>query len=438
MGEATGSLAYDETVFMSDDVVMDIWHVSKKFCRHLRRSMAYGLVELGANMVGIRMRRESLRREEFWAIDDVSFTLRRGEALGVVGLNGSGKTTLLRLLAGNFPPDKGEIRSKGRICTLISIGAGFHPHLTGRENVYLNASILGISGEEIDACFEDIAAFAEIGDFMDSPVSIYSSGMRIRLGFAIATSVQPDILLLDEVFAVGDVVFRQRCFERMGELLADTAIILVSNRTTYIESLCTRSLWLHKGSIVAEGAVDEVVQSYMEETNRRSLRFARNSAANRKGNGALRFTEHVRAYGPTSGDHKILQRGERLVIEAPFECHRPAQAVRFTIDVHHAISRRGIATASCEVAEVASSGTLHGTFTKLPLKPGGYIIKLKTEDAAQVLDSWSYATDVLVIEVPLKQKEASAEIYVDLDETASEVPDLVEPQGEASIKVVKR
>ena len=199
MGKATDSLAYDDGVSMPDDVVVDVRQVSKKFCKHLRRSMAYGLVELGANMVGFPMHRAALRREEFWAIKDVSLTLRRGEALGIAGLNGSGKTTLLRLLAGNFPPDKGEIRVKGRVCTLISIGAGFHPHLTGRENVYLNGSILGIRREEIDACFEDIAAFAEIGDFMESPVSIYSSGMRVRLGFAIATAVHPDILLLDEV-----------------------------------------------------------------------------------------------------------------------------------------------------------------------------------------------------------------------------------------------
>ncbi len=159
------------------EVLISFDHVSKKFCRHLRRSMAYGLLDLSRNFVGLKAQSNHLRREEFWAISDLCFEMKRGETLGVLGLNGSGKTTLLRLMAGIFPPDEGEIMVKGRVGTLISMGAGFHPHMTGRENIYVNGSILGMTREELDAHFDGIVDFAEIGDFLDAPVSMYSTGM---------------------------------------------------------------------------------------------------------------------------------------------------------------------------------------------------------------------------------------------------------------------
>jgi len=373
------------------EVLVSVKHVSKKFCRHLRRSMAYGLLELSRNLVGLKGQSDTLRRGEFWALDDVSFELRRGETLGVLGLNGSGKTTLLRLLAGILPPDQGEIMVKGRLGTLISMGAGFHPYMTGRENIYINGSILGMTREEIDANFDNIIDFAEIGDFLDTPVSAYSSGMRVRLGFSIATAVIPDILLLDEVFAVGDVVFRQRCIERMRHIVDNSVVILVSNRPEFIEMLCNRALWLDKGKVVADGDVEEVGALYAEETSRRNALFAMRSGTSREGNGDLQFIDAIQVYGSQSGLNEIAIRGEHLIVEAPFACNKPWSQVRFCIELFDLVTGMPLTTADCVVPEVNADGLLRCTFYALPLLPRAYAITLRIMHADTVLDIWRNA-----------------------------------------------
>ena len=187
--------------------------VSKIFCRSLKRSLHYGLIDSLSDIlpVGKRKYHENgepiLRKEEFWAVKDVSFELRRGECLGLIGRNGAGKTTLLKMLNGLIKPDKGRIEMRGRMGALIALGAGFNPILTGRENIYVNGSISGLSKKEIEDKIEEIIDFSEIREFIDTPVQSYSSGMPVRLGFAIATALNPDILLLDEVLAVGDTHF---------------------------------------------------------------------------------------------------------------------------------------------------------------------------------------------------------------------------------------
>ena len=186
------------SVLDESEVILSAKDVSKKFCKKLRRSMAYGLTDLTKNLFAIKPGSAELRKEEFWALKDIDFELRRGDVLGLIGVNGSGKTTLLRLLSGIFPPDKGEIMIKGRVGALIALGAGFHPYFSGRENIYLNGAILGISRDELDAQFDKIVEFSEIGDFIDAPVATYSSGMRVRLGFSVAIAMKPDVLLIDE------------------------------------------------------------------------------------------------------------------------------------------------------------------------------------------------------------------------------------------------
>src|SRR3990172_3423613 len=208
-----------------DDVVIKAEHVSKKYCKSLKHSMSYGLQDIGRNLVGLSSRSELLRKNEFWAVDDVSFELKRGEALGLIGPNGCGKSTLLKMLNGIFWPDKGKITMKGKVGGLIEVGAGFHPLLTGRENVYINGAILGMSRKEIDDKFDDIVEFADIEDFIDAPVKSYSSGMFVRLGFAVAAHCEPDVLLVDEVLAVGDVNFQNRCLRRINEMMARCAVI---------------------------------------------------------------------------------------------------------------------------------------------------------------------------------------------------------------------
>jgi len=184
---------------MDDEIAIKVDHVSKKYCKSLKRAMVYGVTDIGRNTLGLSSHSENLRKHEFWAVDDISFEVRKGETLGIIGSNGSGKTTLLKMLNGIFWPDKGKITINGRVGALIEVGAGFHPLLTGRENVYINAAILGMTKEEVDEKFDSIIEFADIGDFLDTPVKFYSSGMYVRLGFAVAVHCEPDILLVDEV-----------------------------------------------------------------------------------------------------------------------------------------------------------------------------------------------------------------------------------------------
>ena len=235
------------------EVVLSVRNVSKKFCKKLRRSMAYGIADLAQNLIGLKPDSTRLRKDEFWALDNMDFQLRRGEVLGLIGVNGSGKTTLLRLLSGIFPPDKGEIMVTGRVGALIALGAGFHPHFTGRENVYLNGAILGLRRDELDAHFERIVEFSEIGDFIDAPVATYSSGMRVRLGFSVAMTMNPDLLLIDEVLAVGDLSFKIKCLNAINAMLHNAAVIFVSHSMQLVSRIATRIMVLDKGRIDHHG-----------------------------------------------------------------------------------------------------------------------------------------------------------------------------------------
>jgi lipopolysaccharide transport system ATP-binding protein len=200
---------------------------------------------------------------EFWALKDVSFDVRRGEAVGIVGRNGAGKSTLLQLIAGTLAPTSGDVQVNGRVAALLELGSGFNPEFTGRENVYLNASILGLSAQEVDKRFEEIASFADIGDFIDQPLSTYSSGMMMRLAFAVNTCVSPDILIVDEALGVGDAPFQAKCFKRLRELSANgTSLLFVSHDIEIVRSLCSRALWLKKGVPENWGEAKEVTKGY--------------------------------------------------------------------------------------------------------------------------------------------------------------------------------
>jgi lipopolysaccharide transport system ATP-binding protein len=252
---------------MSDEVLIKAEHVSKKFCRSLKRSLWYGLQDMASEVAGASDRHHSLRKDEFWAVDNVSFELRRGECLGLIGHNGAGKTTLLKMLNGLLKPDHGRIEMRGRVGALIALGAGFNPILTGRENIYVSASVLGLSKREIDVRLDEIIDFAGIGDFIDSPVQSYSSGMQVRLGFAVATTVSPDILILDEVLAVGDAAFRAKCYTRIGKLQRDAAVIFVSHSMQQVSQICSLVLSLCKGEQRYFGSAKHGVSQYMAESS---------------------------------------------------------------------------------------------------------------------------------------------------------------------------
>lgn len=204
--------------------------------------------------------------EGFWALRDVSLELKPGEVLGVIGPNGAGKTTLLRLISGISRPTRGYVKAKGRIGALISVGAGFHPDLTGRENIYLNGTIMGMSRHEIDHKFDSIVDFAEIEDFLDTPLKRYSSGMAVRLGFSVAVHLEPDILLVDEILSVGDVRFRRKSYARMAQLFkSGVTIVFVSHGMRVVERLCDRAILLNQGSVVYSGSAPGVVRYYLNE-----------------------------------------------------------------------------------------------------------------------------------------------------------------------------
>ncbi len=248
---------------MNDEAVIQVEHVSKKFCKNLKTSMRYGIEDIGRNAIGRPSRGGQLRKREFWAVDDISFEVERGETLGLIGPNGSGKTTLLKMLNGIFWPDKGKITVKGRMGVLIDVGAGFHPMLTGRENIYVNAAILGMSKRETEEKFNSIVEFADIGNFIDTAVKHYSSGMFVRLGFAVAAHCEPDILLVDEVLAVGDEGFQQKCFNKIGELKKNgTTVILVSHNMHLISQFANRVILINDGTAHHFASVGDAVHAY--------------------------------------------------------------------------------------------------------------------------------------------------------------------------------
>jgi lipopolysaccharide transport system ATP-binding protein len=236
--------------------------VSKKF---RRGEIHDSLRDLVPALTGRFLRRgETLRNQEFWALRDLDFEVKRGEAFGIIGPNGAGKSTILKLLSGILQPTVGTLEVRGTLSALIEVGAGFHPDLTGRENIYLNGSILGMKKREIEAKFDQIVEFSGLGDFLDTPVKRYSSGMYARLGFSVAAHVDPDVLVVDEVLSVGDLVFQRKCLERMTEVLKGGATVLfVSHNLRAVAELCQRALLLEKGRMVEIGPCDEVIREYL-------------------------------------------------------------------------------------------------------------------------------------------------------------------------------
>jgi lipopolysaccharide transport system ATP-binding protein len=249
--------------------------IKKKFCRDFRRSLWYGLTDtLGSLCVtqesllttieSKKKHNNTLRKGEFWANDEINFTLNRGECLGLLGKNGAGKTTLLKMLNGLIKPDAGTIKMRGKLSAMIALGAGFNPLLTGRENILVNGSILGLSKREILSRMEEIIDFSEIGDSIDSPVKNYSSGMQVRLGFASAVHlIKPDILLLDEVLAVGDIGFTIKCLNHMRKLTADCAVIFVTHSIQFVSLFCTHAMLMENGrQVLLSDNIAKVIDTY--------------------------------------------------------------------------------------------------------------------------------------------------------------------------------
>lgn len=259
---------------MSDEVLIKAEHVSKKFCRSLKRSLWYGVqgVMNSLNPLAVTQEEadlsrsvtdEELRKDEFWSLRDISFEVKRGECLGLIGHNGAGKSTLLKILTGLIRPDRGRITMRGRTAALIELSAGFNDVLTGRENIFNQAALLGFTTDEIRRRFDRIVDFSEIGEFIDSPVRSYSSGMKVRLGFAVAAQLEPDILIIDEVLAVGDTSFRFKCLNRMAEIMRQSAVVFVSHSMQQITRASTSAMVLSHGrSVYLGNNISEAVRNY--------------------------------------------------------------------------------------------------------------------------------------------------------------------------------
>ena len=249
---------------MSDKLV-EFDNVSKRFCRSIKHAMLYGFLDVTKDLLSLTKPSVALRPQEFWSVKDVSFEVARGEVFGLIGANGAGKSTILKMLSGLFRPDNGFIRTKGRVSSLIELTAGFHPMLSGYENMYINAAIFGMDKREIDAKRQDIIDFSELDHAMlSAPVKTYSSGMQARLGFSVAVHSSPDILLIDEVLAVGDIAFQNKCFRKLKEVSQTAAVILVAHNLAIISKVCDHGMYLRDGKVIKKGEISDAMDAYKQ------------------------------------------------------------------------------------------------------------------------------------------------------------------------------
>jgi ABC-type polysaccharide/polyol phosphate transport system ATPase subunit len=343
----------------------------------------------------------------FYALNDVSFEVKPGEVLGIIGHNGAGKTTTLKLLSRVIRPTQGHIRVNGRISALIELGAGFHPDLTGRENVYLNGAILGMHKAEIDRKFDSIVAFSEMERFLDMPVKRYSSGMYVRLGFAVAIHVNPEVLLVDEVLAVGDMAFQRKCLDKIREIRAGGAtVVFISHHMRTVESLCDRALWLERGRVRQMGDLKPIVAAYTDAMNRSFADGQIHGASpERRGTGEVLFTK-VAVCNGQGRETEAFHMGDTLAIEMQYTAKHRIPAPSFDIAIYADNGAR-VCTATTRYSGVTPAalqgeGTVRAAFPNLPLTPGGYSVTVAIfdhEDLA-MYDQWYRARSFIVESQP--------------------------------------
>lgn len=305
----------------SSDVLIEFDHVYKEY-----RSVARLIEQEAPAKQGESKRCEerSPRQSGFSALQDVTFSICRGETIGIIGNNGAGKSTLLKLMAGITGPTNGRVAVSGRVSSLIELGAGFNPELTGRENIYLNGAVLGMLRRDIDASMEAIIRFARVGEFLDRPIKYYSSGMYARLGFAIAANANADIMLTDEILAVGDAAFQRQCIQRFRELQRSSTIVVVSHDLAKVKEVCSRVLWINEGRLECDGNPDEVVDVYLRsvQKGREATGYNRtacqDSQERRQGSGEIEILD-VTTYDGNHRPRTIFKPGDDLTVRITFE-----------------------------------------------------------------------------------------------------------------------
>jgi lipopolysaccharide transport system ATP-binding protein len=356
------------------------------------------LTERIAQLMRGRLRQEtdeaSAGAEDFWALRDVSFDVAPGEALGLIGHNGAGKSTMLKLLSRITPPTEGRITLRGRMASMLEVGTGFHPELTGRENISLNGAILGMRRREIAAKFDDIVEFSGVARFIDTPVKHYSSGMYVRLAFAVAAHLEPEILLVDEVLAVGDAEFQRRCLGRMHEVAEEgRTIVFVSHNLASVRRLCPRALLMDSGRIVAGGPTDDVIAQYVARTamTQASGRAQIPAGARRQGDGRARLLS-VELRGPDGEPADQIRMGRTLGITLGFECVEPVPDATVMVCICTSDGER-IATAYSSGPErpplALEPGHLAASVTMaLTLLPGEYTVEVLLKNTPGYAIDW--------------------------------------------------
>lgn len=399
---------------MSDEPMIQVEGVAKKFCRRLRHSLVYGMKDFAREITGRDHQGHVLRPNEFWALRDVSFSVRRGETLALIGRNGAGKSTTLKMLNGVMRPDLGRITVRGRVQALLELGAGFSPVLTARENVYVNAAMLGMRRADVDRALPEIMEFAGLEGVLETPLQNFSSGMKTRLAFAVATQLDPDVLLLDEVLAVGDLAFQEKCMRRMEAFRRrNKAIIFITHNLYQVESMCNSAVWLEDGQVVAYGPSTDVVREYLDTQELRTIAEAKAEGGQHQPRAAaaerafLRVKDEERAkkvVEPPAADPlqiravDILDREGQPCDELPF---RSDLTVRIHYEAANPISQplfeltfvsndRDIFSASMLIDgsgpdQILGQGVVECRIERLPLTPKVYRVMLAAFQSGQVL-----------------------------------------------------
>ncbi len=369
----------------ASEPAIEVDRITKRFRRYKQKPTS----------IKARLTLRKVEAEEFLALDDVSYVIRPGTTVGLIGPNGSGKTTLLKIIAGILRPTAGTVTTRGRIAALLELGAGFHQELTGRENVYLNASILGLNRKETEVVFDDIVAFAELEDFIDTQVKFYSSGMFVRLGFAVAVHVNPDVLLIDEVLAVGDEGFQQKCLNRVNELKDEgRTIVFVTHVANQVRQICTDAVMLLKGRVHVSGDPEEVVAEYRRQLLQKDVSYA-------VGQGS-KDVEIIGAelIGPGGAAAVKLRPGDGLTVQVDLKANSRVEDPVVSVVLHdqHNVYQFGVSTKDLGVPLGSLDGKkrLRFKLASLPFTSGKYWMTLAvhSRDGAAVYDMqeqrWSF------------------------------------------------
>ncbi len=373
--------------------VIEFSNVSKRFILHRERRDT-----IQERVAGMLSRRPP--GEEFWAVRDVSFAVEQGQSLGLVGHNGAGKSTVLKLMTRILEATSGQVSTRGRIAALLELGSGFHPELSGRENIFLYGSLMGLGRAEMNAKLPEIAAFADIGNFIDTEIKHYSSGMYTRLAFAVATAVDPDILITDEVLAVGDESFQRKCMERIyGFRRARKTIIFVSHALEVVRSLCDVAVWLDHGKMRASGPSSEVIDAYLADVNRHEgerLAVAKEKGDDipsedeinpfRRGSREVEITR-VQLLGALDKEQATFQTHSPLTIRLHYSAHSPVDTPVFGVGIHHENGTWVIGPNTgfdeFRIPRIAGEGYVDYRIADLPLLGGSYRVSVAAVDSTQ-------------------------------------------------------